>query len=285
VVIKGESRFARSANHRRVILSRHRKSNSATTRRIISGTAAAVRRQWESQGKRGRIIIAGTAAALTVGTTASAAAAVWPAGVGAKAAPAHPAQTRLVNSQQDIIAFQQARSAVNRRAEQEQALAAQRAAAAKKAAAAAQRSAAAKKAAEATALKAAAAKAAAKKTAQLQASGTPQQIAEALLGSYGWSTSQFSCLDSLWTRESNWDVTVSNASSGAYGIPQALPGSKMASAGPDWATSATTQIKWGLSYIRPPTAHPAAPGVMKSQPAGTRPRGHPREPAARYPAS
>jgi hypothetical protein len=71
-----------------------------------------------------------------------------------------------------------------------------------------------------------------------------------MLSSYGWSTSQFSCLDSLWTRESNWDVTASNASSGAYGIPQALPGSKMASAGSDWATNAATQIKWGLTYIQ-----------------------------------
>jgi hypothetical protein len=81
-------------------------------------------------------------------------------------------------------------------------------------------------------------------------SGSPQQIAEAMLGSYGWSSSQFSCLDSLWNAESGWSVTASNPSSGAYGIPQALPGSKMASAGPDWQTSATTQIRWGLGYIK-----------------------------------
>jgi hypothetical protein len=60
---------------------------------------------------------------------------------------------------------------------------------------------------------------------------------------------QFSCLDSLWQRESGWSVSASNASSGAYGIPQALPGSKMASVGQDWQTSAETQIKWGLQYI------------------------------------
>ena len=52
----------------------------------------------------------------------------------------------------------------------------------------------------------------------------------------------------LWNRESGWRTTAQN-SSGAYGIPQALPGSKMASAGADWRTNAATQIKWGLGYI------------------------------------
>ncbi len=81
-------------------------------------------------------------------------------------------------------------------------------------------------------------------------SGSPQQIAMGMLGSYGWSSSQFSCLDSLWNQESGWNVYASNASSGAYGIPQALPGSKMASAGADWQTDAATQIRWGLGYIQ-----------------------------------
>jgi pyruvate/2-oxoglutarate dehydrogenase complex dihydrolipoamide acyltransferase (E2) component len=83
-----------------------------------------------------------------------------------------------------------------------------------------------------------------------QPSGSAQQIAEGMLASYGWSSSQFSCLDSLWNEESGWNVTATNPSSGAYGIPQALPGSKMASAGPDWQTDAATQISWGLSYIQ-----------------------------------
>jgi hypothetical protein len=82
------------------------------------------------------------------------------------------------------------------------------------------------------------------------ASGSPRQIAQAMLGSFGWSSSQFSCLDPLWAHESGWSVTSYNAGSGAYGIPQALPGSRMASAGPDWQTSAATQITWGLEYIR-----------------------------------
>jgi hypothetical protein len=82
------------------------------------------------------------------------------------------------------------------------------------------------------------------------ASGSPQQIARAMLASFGWSSSQFSCLDPLWAHESGWSVTAYNAGSGAYGIPQALPGSRMASAGPDWQTNAATQIRWGLEYIK-----------------------------------
>ena len=80
-------------------------------------------------------------------------------------------------------------------------------------------------------------------------SGNPQKIAEAMLGSYGWSSGEFGCLVSLWNAESGWDVYASNPS-GAYGIPQALPGSKMASAGADWQTNPATQIKWGLGYIQ-----------------------------------
>ena len=81
-------------------------------------------------------------------------------------------------------------------------------------------------------------------------SGSAQQIASGMLGSYGWSSGQFSCLVSLWNQESGWNVYATNPTSGAYGIPQALPGSKMASAGPDWQTDAATQIRWGLSYIQ-----------------------------------
>ncbi len=78
----------------------------------------------------------------------------------------------------------------------------------------------------------------------------PQDIAEALLPSYGWSSSQMSCLVPLWMGESGWRVSAENASSGAFGIPQALPGSKMASAGADWQTNPATQITWGLGYIQ-----------------------------------
>ena len=81
-------------------------------------------------------------------------------------------------------------------------------------------------------------------------SGSAQQIAMGMLGSYGWSSGKFSCLNSLWNQESGWNVYATNPASGAYGIPQALPGDKMASAGPDWQTDAATQIRWGLSYIQ-----------------------------------
>ena len=90
------------------------------------------------------------------------------------------------------------------------------------------------------------------------ASGSPRQIAQAMLGSFGWSTGQFSCLDPLWEHESGWSVTAANPGSGAYGIPQALPGSRMASAGPDWQTSAATQIRWGLRYIKDTYGSPCA---------------------------
>jgi len=81
-----------------------------------------------------------------------------------------------------------------------------------------------------------------------QSTGDPKGYARQLLSSRG-EAGQFGCLDSLWGRESGWQVSASNASSGAYGIPQALPGSKMASVGPDWQSNAATQIQWGLGYI------------------------------------
>lgn len=67
---------------------------------------------------------------------------------------------------------------------------------------------------------------------------------------YGWGDGEFACLKDLWTRESGWNPAATNPSSGAYGIPQALPGSKMASAGSDWQTNPNTQVKWGLTYIQ-----------------------------------
>ena len=79
-----------------------------------------------------------------------------------------------------------------------------------------------------------------------------------MLGSFGWSSSQFSCLQPLWAGESGWSVTASNPSTGAYGIPQALPASKMASAGRDWQTNAATQIRWGLGYIENTYGSPCA---------------------------
>lgn len=80
--------------------------------------------------------------------------------------------------------------------------------------------------------------------------GDPRDIARVLLPQFGFAADQFGCLDSLWTRESQWNPAAHNPSSGAHGIPQSLPGSKMASVGPDWETNPVTQITWGLGYIQ-----------------------------------
>nr|WP_111491551.1 transglycosylase SLT domain-containing protein [Peterkaempfera bronchialis] len=95
--------------------------------------------------------------------------------------------------------------------------------------------------AEAAAKKAAAVKKAAPKTL----SGSPQEIARQIVGNSG----QYQCFAQIVQHESSWNPTATNPSSGAYGLVQALPGSKMASAGADWRTNPATQIKWGLSYM------------------------------------
>ncbi|MGW9631280.1 aggregation-promoting factor C-terminal-like domain-containing protein [Agromyces sp. NPDC055520] len=118
---------------------------------------------------------------------------------------------------------------------------------------------AAEQAAAAAAAQAAAERAAAERAAQPPA-GEPAPAApvnpseaqviarDMMAASYGWGDDQFGCLVALWNRESGWNVTAGSPG-GAYGIPQALPGSKMASAGADWLTSAATQIRWGLGYV------------------------------------
>jgi hypothetical protein len=89
-------------------------------------------------------------------------------------------------------------------------------------------------------------------------SGDPKAIAQAMLSDFGWSSSEFGCLDALWTKESGWNPSAANPTSSAYGIPQALPGSKMSTAGADWATNPATQITWGLGYIRDSYGSPCA---------------------------
>jgi len=121
--------------------------------------------------------------------------------------------------------------------------------------------------AAAAAAKAAAAKAAAakKKASDEESGSTPaftgdipascdefsgnRAIGCSLMIKAGFKISQFSCLEKLWKKESGWNHKATNRSSGAYGIPQALPGSKMASSGGDWKTNPATQIDWGLGYI------------------------------------
>ena len=79
--------------------------------------------------------------------------------------------------------------------------------------------------------------------------GTAQHIGYEMLPSFGFNqTTEWTCLLDLWNQESGWMYDAYNPS-GAYGIPQSLPGDKMASAGADWQTDPSTQIKWGLGYI------------------------------------
>jgi hypothetical protein len=215
------------------------------------------------QGSRSKAIVLVVAGAFTVATAASAAAATWPQGSSRSSAPsAHDAAAGVGLGAGLTDKTGQARAVADSTADQalqayrlrdiQAELAAARWQAAQERAARAAKKAAAARAAQA------AAQAAAQPTASQSAqaapaaaapSGSAQQIAAAMLGSFGWSSSQFSCLDPLWQRESGWSVTAANPD-GAYGIPQALPGAKMASAGPDWQTDAATQIRWGLEYIK-----------------------------------
>ncbi|WP_347976680.1 phospholipase [Microbacterium sp. ProA8] len=126
--------------------------------------------------------------------------------------------------------------------------------AAEEAAAAAAAAAAAEAQRQAEAAAAAAAALAAANTVE-GAKATARQMAAS---QYGWGDGQFSCLESLWTKESGWNYQAYNSGSGATGIPQSLPGNKMASAGADWQTNATTQIAWGLGYIAGSYGSPCA---------------------------
>ncbi|MBD7995894.1 hypothetical protein H9639_11350 [Arthrobacter sp. Sa2CUA1] len=125
--------------------------------------------------------------------------------------------------------------------------AAQAAAAAEQAAAQLAAEQAAADAAEAAAAEAAKAAAAASVPVNDPA-GAKAYAATALAG-HGWGAAEMTCLDTLWNKESEWLTSATNASSGAYGIPQALPGTKLATAGGDWQTNYKTQINWGLTYI------------------------------------
>ncbi|MEO7058820.1 MAG: hypothetical protein ABI083_03815 [Lapillicoccus sp.] len=78
----------------------------------------------------------------------------------------------------------------------------------------------------------------------------PRAAARSLLAANGWTDSQWSCLDTLWAGESGWNYQAGNQSSGAYGIPQSLPASKMASVANDYRTNPITQITWGMNYIK-----------------------------------
>ena len=90
-------------------------------------------------------------------------------------------------------------------------------------------------------------------SASVEMARTPEgakEVAEIILSQeYGFSQSQFECLDSLWTKESHWNYKAHNYRSGAHGIAQALPAEKMSVVGTDWRTNPVTQIRWGIRYI------------------------------------
>lgn len=123
-----------------------------------------------------------------------------------------------------------------------------------------------RRAQEEAAAKKAAEEEAARKAAASGGSNASVQALQAyahdlVINTYGWSETDFISLVALWNRESGWRVTASS-SSGAYGIPQALPGDKMASFGSDWATNGETQIRWGLSYIKSQYGSPSSAWEM-----------------------
>ena len=97
--------------------------------------------------------------------------------------------------------------------------------------------------------------------------GDAQAYAKTQMKAYGWDDKQFACLVELWNHESGWNYTADNPTSDAYGIPQSLPGEKMASEGADWATNPQTQIRWGLKYIkeRPDYGSPCAAWTLWQQ--------------------
>jgi murein DD-endopeptidase MepM/ murein hydrolase activator NlpD len=169
------------------------------------------------------------------------------AGSGPAADVGETVESRALVAGQPAVSVEQSLAAQAEMARTEAEEAAQKAAEEK----ARREAAAAKEAAEAAA-KEAERKAAAERAARAaeRAAVDPRSAAREMLGEYGWGEDQFGCLDSLWNRESNWDHRAENPSSGAFGIPQSLPGNKMASAGADWRTNPLTQIEWGLSYIR-----------------------------------
>ena len=93
----------------------------------------------------------------------------------------------------------------------------------------------------------------------------PREIARQILkNKFGYGSSQFDCFDNIIMRESMWRVNATNPSSGAYGIPQALPGSKMASEGSDWRTNPATQIIWGIKYMKDRYGSPCSAWSFKS---------------------
>ena len=174
---------------------------------------------------RSALVAAALVAGLSAGTVVTVAVAADPAPSERTAAVEARAATEQAKAQQEK-AERQAEKRAEKRAEKK----------------------ARQKAKRAEEARAAAAEQAARSAAR--AAADPRALAAQMSAErYGWGAEQFQCLDSLWTKESGWDHTATNPSSGAHGIPQSLPGDKMSSHGSDWQTNPATQISWGLDYI------------------------------------
>lgn len=217
------------------------------------------RRPFPALGRRAAVLAASCALLVGVGAAGQATESMT------RAASTQPAATQLSPAEQQAqMTLEQselqaaaaetaaANAAAAKKAAEKAAAtaAATKAAAAKAAAEKAAAKAAAEKAAAEKAAKAAAAKAKAAKPAALNDPAGAQAYAASQLASYGWAPDQMQCLQTLWTKESDWKTTATNPSSGAYGIVQSLPAEKMASAGADYRTNYRTQINWGLNYIQ-----------------------------------
>ena len=242
--LRGGSRFARDASYQGLVLQRH-----LSTPPFLTGLIAKRSRLFTVFIASILVVAAGVSTAAAVLLSHPAAASAGTASAGLSGAlrdeAASAGQGHVMSPPQGLAAFDRVRFSLGElqyRADEAAAKAAQAQAAAKATAAKAV-------AAKVAAAKAAAGKAAAAKVAASRPSGSPIQIAEQMLRQFGWSPSQFSCLYPLWEHESGWNPSAQNPGSGAYGIPQSLPASQMASAGRDWQTDPATQIRWGLGYI------------------------------------
>ena len=227
---------------------RHAPRHAAPTRR--SGAARATRtalgRPVLATGVAAAVLSTGALAASVSGGTASADTLTFAVDGVTSTTSTEQAKTEQADAVRvaaDRSATNAQRSVVAARSAQRQKVKAARAAQAAKV----------KAAALAKARKAAAERAAAaaqRKRVIANAQRDPKAAARLLMPDYGFSRSQWGCLERLWIGESGWNYKAANASSGAYGIPQSLPGRKMATVGGDWRTNPVTQIKWGLDYIK-----------------------------------
>ncbi|WP_314194763.1 hypothetical protein [uncultured Arthrobacter sp.] len=269
---KTQARPERASKQSDSNISRHR-AEPAQPKTALGRFAAGL----PSFGRRAAVLTTAAAVLVGVGAAGQAADQAAPSAAESSVATADSGQT--LSFDKSLVSALPAPSAASLAPQSSsQAAAATKAAAAKAAAAkaaaakaaatkaAAAKNAAAANAAAVTKANAAAAKASAAKAASAKAAAAArakaaapvalndpagaQAYAASKLGSFGWSADQMQCLKRLWTKESEWRTTATNASSGAYGIVQSLPAEKMASAGADYRTNYRTQINWGLDYIK-----------------------------------